>query len=239
MIVKWGDILDSKINHSYVAQVNICKSNDFFKYNITYPVLKLYDKSVYNDIYDKHIIININNEIYEDVMEFKNSVKKQAIAYKKLYKLYTEKLSKSEEDYVKYQYEVYINNEVTYDKNNIISIVMTKYEFTGGAHGMTYLDAYNYNLLTGDRLILKDMFKQGVNYEEIVNNFIMEEINNNPEIYLKGDDAFKGISENQDFYIDEDGIVIYFGLYEIAPYYVGIPKFKLKFDEFNKYLIYN
>ena len=34
------------------------------------------------------------------------------------------------------------------------------------------------------------------------------------------------------------GIVIYFGLYEIAPYYVGIPKFKLKFDEFNKYLNY-
>ena len=104
---------------------------------------------------------------------------------------------------------------------------------------MTYLDAYNYNLLTGDRLILKDMFKQGVNYEEIVNNFIMEEINNNPEIYLKGDYAFKGISENHDFYLDEDGLVIYFGLYEIAPYYVGIPKFKLKFDEFNKYLIYN
>ena len=40
-------------------------------------------------------------------------------------------------------------------------------------------------------------------------------------------------------YKDEDGIVIYFGLYEIAPYYIGIPKFKLKFDEFNKYLNYN
>ena len=108
---------------------------------------------------------------------------------------------------------------------------MTKYEFTGGAHGMTYLDDYNYNLLTGDRLILKDMFKSGVNYDEIINNFIASEINNNPEI--------KGISENQPFYIDEDGIVIYFGLYEIAPYYVGIPKFKLKFDEFSQYLNYN
>ena len=183
-----------------------------------------------------YIIININNEICEDVMEFKNSVKKQAIAYKKLY---TEKLSKSDEDYVKYQYEVYINNEVTYDRNNIISIVMTKYEFTGGAHGMTYLDAYNYNLLTGDRLTLKDMFKPGVDYEEIVNNFIKEEINNKPENYFKGDEGFKGISENQPFYIDEDGIVIYFGLYEIDPYYIGIPKFKLKFDEFNKYLNYN
>ena len=40
-------------------------------------------------------------------MEFKNSVKKQAIAYKKLY---TEKISKTDEDYFKYQYEVYVNN---------------------------------------------------------------------------------------------------------------------------------
>ena len=76
MIVKWGDILDSRANYSYVAQVNICKTSEFFKYNITYPVLKLYDKYVYHDMYDREIIININNEICEDVMEFKNSVKK-------------------------------------------------------------------------------------------------------------------------------------------------------------------
>ena len=82
MIVKWGDILDSQINHSYVAQVNIYKTSEFFKYNITYPVLKLYDKYVYHDVYDRQIIVNINNEIYEDVMRFKNNVKKQAMLYK-------------------------------------------------------------------------------------------------------------------------------------------------------------
>ena len=50
MIVKWGDILDSQSNYSYVAKVNICKTSGFFKYNITYPVLKLYDKYVYHDV---------------------------------------------------------------------------------------------------------------------------------------------------------------------------------------------
>ncbi|MBQ3422599.1 MAG: DUF3298 domain-containing protein, partial [Romboutsia sp.] len=129
--------------------------------------------------------------------------------------------------------------EVTYDRNNIMSIAITKYQFTGGAHGMTYLDTYNYNLLNGDRLTLEHMFKPGVDYKEIVNKFITEEINDNPEEYFKGDERFKGIGENQPFYIDEDGIVVYFGLYEIAPYYVGMPKFKLKFDEFDKYLNYN
>ena len=236
MILKWGDILDGKANHSYVGQVNIYKTSEFFKYNITYPVLKLYDKNVYHDIYDRYVIININNEICEEVMAFKNNIKKQAIAYEKMY---TENLSKSNEEYIKYQYEVYINDEVTYDRNNIMSIAITKYQFTGGAHGMTYLDTYNYNLLNGDRLTLEHMFKPGVDYKEIVNKFITEEINDNPEEYFKGDERFKGIGENQPFYIDEDGIVVYFGLYEIAPYYVGMPKFKLKFDEFDKYLNYN
>ena len=236
MIVKWGDTLDSQANHSYVGQVNIYKTSEFFKYNITYPVLKLYDKNVYHDIYDRYVIININNEICEEVMAFKNNIKKQAIAYEKMY---TENLSKSNEEYIKYQYEVYINDEVTYDRNNIMSIAITKYQFTGGAHGMTYLDTYNYNLLNGDRLTLEHMFKPGVDYKEIVNKFITEEINDNPEEYFKGDERFKGIGENQPFYIDEDGIVVYFGLYEIAPYYVGMPKFKLKFDEFDKYLNYN
>ena len=236
MILKWGDILDGKANHSYVGQVNIYKTSEFFKYNITYPVLKLYDKNVYHDIYDRYVIININNEICEEVMAFKNNIKKQAIAYEKMY---TENLSKSNEEYIKYQYEVYINDEVTYDRNNIMSIAITKYQFTGGAHGMTYLDTYNYNLLNGDRLTLEHMFKSGVDYKEIVNKFITEEINDNPEEYFKGDERFKGIGENQPFYIDEDGIVVYFGLYEIAPYYVGMPKFKLKFDEFDKYLNYN
>lgn len=228
--------MESQEDYSYMTQINVCKTSEFFKYNITYPVLKLYDKYVYHDIYDREIINNINNKIYTDINKFKNDVKKEAIVYKKLY---TEKLINSDKDYVKYQYEVYINNEVMYDRNSIISIAITKYKFIGGAHGMTYLDAYNYNLLTGDRLKLEDMFKTGVDYDKIVNNFITEQINNNPDLYFKGDQGFKGISENQPFYIDDDGIVIYFGLYEIAPYYVGIPKFKLKFDEFNKYLNFN
>lgn len=228
--------MDSKINHYYVGQVKVNKISEFFKYNITYPVLKLYDKNMYHDIYDRYVIININNEIYEEVMKFKNNIKKQSIEYEKMY---TENLSKSNKKYIKYQYEVYINYEVKYYRNGIMSIVITKYQFTGGIHGMIYLDTYNYNLLNGDKLTLEKMFKPRVDYKKIVNKFITEEINNNPEKYFKGDESFKGIDQDQPFYIDDDSIVLYFELYEIAPYYVGIPKFKLKFNEFDKYLNYN
>lgn len=100
---------------------------------------------------------------------------------------------------------------------------------------MTYLNSYNYNLINGKKLELSDIFKENIDYKKIVNEYIYYVISQNPDIYFKGDDGFKGIKENQSFYIDNDGIVVYFSLYEIAPYYVGIPKFKMKFSKFSKY----
>ncbi|TET09608.1 MAG: DUF3298 domain-containing protein [Candidatus Atribacteria bacterium] len=37
------------------------------------------------------------------------------------------------------------------------------------------------------------------------------------------------MSEEQPFYLIEDGIVVYFGLYEIAPYASGIRYFKIPY----------
>lgn len=220
-------------NFSYIGEVQIIKESEFFKYNITYPVLRIYKQCIYHSKFKPEIIDSINSEIYNDVISFKNSIRKQSIEYKKLYE---NDLSKKEDDLLKYQYEAYVTYKVPYDKNNIISIILTKYQFTGGAHGMTFLDAFNYNLLDGEKLKLQDLFKKDIDYEKIINDFINYEISKNQDKYFKGEDGFKGIAKNQNFYLEEDGIVIYFSLYEIAPYYVGIPTFKLKYDEFKDYL---
>jgi hypothetical protein len=79
------------------------------------------------------------------------------------------------------------------------------------------------------------MFKDDVNYKKVVNSLIKQEIEKKQDIYFSGDEGFKGIKDNQEFYIDDDGIVVYFQLYDIAPYYVGIPKFKMTWNEFDKY----
>ena len=38
---------------------------------------------------------------------------------------------------------------------------------------------------------------------------------------------FKSIEDKQKFYIQDDNIVVYFDLYDIAPYAAGIPEFKI------------
>ena len=221
------------INPLYILKQEFQRETEFFKYDIKYPILLPILNYYCTSYYNLNVINNINNTIYLDIKNLKDKVKSESKEYKKEY--YQIVLSESNKDYVKYQYELYIDYKLTYNKNNVISIPMNVYEFTGGAHGMTYLNSYNYNLINGKKLKLSDIFKENIDYKNIIDNYIKYVIKKNPDIYFQGNNGFKGIKEEQSFYIEDDGIVIYFDLYEIAPYYVGIPNFKIKYDEFIKY----
>ncbi|MEG0857864.1 MAG: RsiV family protein [Terrisporobacter sp.] len=80
------------------------------------------------------------------------------------------------------------------------------------------------------------MFKEGVDYKKIINSYIYDDIDANKDLYFTDKNGFKGIDENQTFYLNKNGIVIYFSLYEIAPYYVGIPKFIIPYEDLEPYL---
>ena len=116
----------------------------------------------------------------------------------------------------------------------VVSFYIDYYQFTGGAHGMTEKVAYNINTNTSNELILKDLFIENYNYEEIINKEIEKQITKNSDFYFTGKDGFQGIKDNQEFYIEDGEIVIYFPLYEIAPYATGISKFKIPNKLFKK-----
>ncbi|WP_051620525.1 PdaC/SigV domain-containing protein [Paenibacillus sp. UNC451MF] len=125
-------------------------------------------------------------------------------------------------------YELFIKYELKSDggssNNNRLSIQMTTYTFTGGAHGMTRID--NYNVLNNEqaeKIELSSLF--GDQYKELINKQIQAEIAKTPEKYFQ--DGFKGISDTQSFYIEKSDAVIVFGQYEIAPYSSGSPEFRI------------
>ncbi|RDY25738.1 DUF3298/DUF4163 domain-containing protein [Romboutsia weinsteinii] len=222
-----------KDNCVTVRQEIINEEDEFFKSDIKYPILEINSKCKENNKPKENTIEEINKNISTYIMNFKNRIQNEAKQYKNDYiNIY----SKSDKDYVKYQYEAYSNYNVTYNKNNLISIPITTYEFTGGAHGMTYLKSFNYDLKTGEELKLSDIFKEEVDYKKITNAFIKNEISKTPGNYFDGEEGFKGISDNQNFYLEDDGVVVYFSLYEIAPYSSGIPKFKLSYKDFGMYM---
>lgn len=207
------------------------ENNKFFKADIKYPYLKI--KSNYNkkDDTQTKIIQNINSAISNTVTTAKDKIEKDSEEYKKSYEADSNK-----DNTIKYQYEAIYNYKIAYNKNNILSIPLTMYEFTGGAHGLTNIKSFNYDLVKEKELKLEDLFKANSNYKEVINNHIKEEISKQPEIYFQGQDGFSSIKDNQDFYISDEGIVIYFSLYDIAPYSSGIPMFTITWDEIIDYL---
>ena len=216
-----------EINYLYNIQLkkNI-EENEFFKSEINYPYFQIKEKYENREKENIKTISKINDEMYDYIVNFKNNIENQSLEYKKEYE------SNNKSPYLpKFVYEAYSEYNVTYNKNNLISIPILTYEFTGGAHGMSVLKSFNYNLKSGEKLKLSSIFKDNIDYKNIINSYIKQEIENNKNLYFTGEQGFKGIDDNQEFYLEDDKLVIYFQLYEIAPYYVGIPKFEIPFKE--------
>lgn len=131
-------------------------------------------------------------------------------------------------------YELQWHYTVTFNKNGILSLVTTAYQYTGGAHGMTTQESYNYDLNKGEKMSLASLFEPGVDYQTIIDREIIKQIASRPENFFEGESGFQSIADNQDYYLKDGHLVIYFGLYEIAPYVSGIPEFIIPFTVFNK-----
>lgn len=137
-----------------------------------------------------------------------------------------------------FPYEIYSKYTITEDNSLLLSLYNDYYEYLGGAHGMTIRTSYTIDKDKESLITLKELFVQGYPYNDIINKKIMEEISKNPENYFDSGNIFKGISENQTFYIKGDDLVIYYQLYDIAPYVFGIPEFKIPLKLFDKNYIY-
>lgn len=117
-----------------------------------------------------------------------------------------------------HRYSVFSEFEVTYNEDNQLSLVTQIYQYTGGAHGMTAQISLNRNLATGKKLSLDNQ------YHEIILAEINNQIEQESEFYFESTfpvDHF----DPESFYLTNDGIVVYYGLYEIAPYSSGIREF--------------
>ena len=109
------------------------------------------------------------------------------------------------------------------NEKNILSIGFSNFAYTPhAAHGMTYIKSLTWDLTTGRTYSLKDLFKPNSNYVEVLNRNIKEQIKRLNIFTLE---PFKSISPDQDFYIADKALVIYFQLYELTAYAYGFPMF--------------
>lgn len=120
----------------------------------------------------------------------------------------------------------------TFFRKHLVVIQMTGYNYPfGAAHGMPTQIYGHIDLTSGAFYELKDLFKPNSDYVKSLSNIIREQIIGQGEDSWVWLDSYKGIDENQPFFITEDVLNIYFYPYDIAPYAAGFPTFRIPFAE--------
>ncbi|PIC82918.1 hypothetical protein CSV73_10590 [Sporosarcina sp. P1] len=120
--------------------------------------------------------------------------------------------------------EMVANYEIKNNQRDLFSINLIAYSFTGGAHGMTYVKSLTFDTKTGRQYNLQDMFKPGSPYVQRISEYIRRHIQQWKTPVLE---PFTKIKPDQDFYIADTSLVVYFQLYEISPYVAGFPYFPI------------
>lgn len=193
-----------------VSEERVKEEKPYIRINLVIPKFTIpFNKALEN---------TINSQLYKDITDFKKST--EAIALENNKDLLEKGISIT-------PYEAITKYTIHHTKD-ILSVVVNYYQYTGGAHGIYTLKPYNYDLKSGKRLALGDLFKAGYDYKTIINNEIKSAIAKEPEQYFVNE--FNSIRDDQEFYITDRGIIVYFQVYEIAPFAAGNPEFLIPFS---------
>lgn len=169
----------------------------------------------------------INGNIRSDILEFKSQMEEAADENAKA-------LQAAGKPIVPFR--VSNNYSITYNKNNILSISLIYQQYINGR--TSYIrTSYNYNLQNANSMPLRSLFKPGSNYIETLNNKVRSILKSNPQDYFPNTASnFKGVAEDQPYYLDRDNLVLFFSFNEIAPTASEIPLIKIPLSELSTIL---
>lgn len=114
--------------------------------------------------------------------------------------------------------------EVKTNERDVLSLLLVVYSFTGGAHGLTLAKGLTFDVRTGKRYRLGDLFKPDSGYTEVLSGMIGGLIK---EWEVPVLEPFESISPDQDFYLADHSLTVFFQLYELTPYVYGFPYFPI------------
>ncbi len=229
LISAFSTYAETSVNESVKVEVRkIETTEEDLGIKIIYPYLSGFNAAdKLNDTFQKN---NINSVAFirEAHVEIKDIKEQQKKAQEQV-----SSIGVSLESYFDYNFS-----------GSILSLIFNSYDYTGGAHGMSYIGSYTVNTKTNEIYsTFGSLFNTSSNYKKVILDKIYKQIDKEKEWYFE--DAKKTVAAmNSDykFYIDGDKLVIYFGLYELRPYAGGMSIFTIDAKELKGLLksdIYN
>ena len=139
------------------------------------------------------------------------------------------------QDEMGYQ-DLVVKSEVVADNEKYFTLRLLCYQGAGSGYAWNYY--YTIDLMTGEQLQLKDLFKEGADYINIISEDIKKQMKEQMEadeaVYYWLEDEmeewnFKTITDETSFYLNEEGnLVINFNEGDVAPMYMGIVEFVIR-----------
>lgn len=137
----------------------------------------------------------------------------------------------------KQKWELLVDSEVIYESPEIISISLSTYIDTGGAHGNTHVIFLNFDPKTGEQLTKDQIIADKAAFTELAIKYFKADLETKQND-LDVVDSFYG----KDFMLpetigySEEGIVILYNTYEIAAYSFGITEFVIPYEEVSNFI---
>lgn len=131
-------------------------------------------------------------------------------------------------------WEAQIDGDIMYKSPEIISTAISSYINTGGAHGLLNVNILNFDAKTGKRIENQTIFNN-VNAFKAIAQKHFDIATKDKDIFLDHDNF--ELPANLGY--SNEGIVLLYNTYEIAPYSTGIIQFTIPFEDVDNLLVFN
>ena len=209
-----------------IAKELLQYEKDYIKYYINFP--KIYYKQENDKDYIKNEMIeSINQIIFEDIMTFMDVVE--------------DTYNVSSEEYT------HINSitefQVGYLSKDIMSLAI-EFSQLAGFYDISYLKGYNFDFKLKKDIMLKDLFKENVDYIKILKKYILiqakiliSELQKYEEdnLYQMGEENIC-LDEENIFYFTQEHLILPFSSCEIDKEILNLIEFKIPFNKIYNYL---
>jgi len=216
-----------------------CKEDStliFSEVNITTDNNTLVEVNIPKAFGDSVISNNINSEISKLIISRLNigdpetssskTIEESISAFNNEYRSFISDFPESTQPW-----EAQIDGEVMFQSEKVISISLTFYTNTGGAHGSLQISLLNFNALTGKQIENNNLFNDLEAFKRIAKTHFDNTVKDKNTLFEP--DNFI-LPENIGY--TEDGLMLLYNVYEIAPYSTGTIEFTIPYNEVDSVL---
>src|SRR5690606_843214 len=132
-------------------------------------------------------------------------------------------------------WDAQIDGEVMYQSPEMISVSLSSYVNTGGAHGNLTITFLNFNAKTGNLIKTEELFNNINAFKKIAKTYFEDTTEGENDV-LFDPQSFQ-LPQNIGF--NDEGIILLYNTYEVAPYSSGIIEFTIPFKDVSALLNFN